>query len=129
MEMYHCKYSKDAAPGARLEDLYEVCGQAQKSVSWMYSQAKQVDLFSHMLRREPKRVGNQEATRFEKGNKKALLEVREKSRISEVRLAIVVVQPGLSKQKASNAQLELLAVTENYLLETYKIPFGLIASP
>lgn len=129
LEMYHCKYSKDAAPGARVEDLYEVCGQAQKSVSWMYSQEKQVDLFSHMLKREPKRVGNQEATRFEKGNKQALFEMRERSRVSEVRLAIFVVQPGLSKQKASNAQLELLAVTENYLLETYKIPFGVIASP
>lgn len=128
VEMYHCKYSKDAAPGARVEDLYEVCGQAQKSVSWMYSQEKQVDLFSHMLKREPKRVGNQEATRFEKGDKHGLFQVREMSRNSEVRLTIFLVQPGLSKMKASNAQLELLAVTENYLLETYKIPFGIIGS-
>ncbi len=50
------------------------------------------------------------------------------SRVSPVRIRIAVVQPGLSKQDASPAQLELLAVTENYLLETYNIPFGVMGS-
>jgi hypothetical protein len=46
----------------------------------------------------------------------------------QVSLNIYIVQPGLSKAKVTNDQLELLSVTENYLLETYKLPFGVIAN-
>jgi hypothetical protein len=41
---------------------------------------------------------------------------------------VYVVQPGLSKKGASEKQLALLSVTENYLMETYKLPFAVIAS-
>jgi hypothetical protein len=37
VELYHCKYSHDAEPGQRIGDLYEVCGQAQKSIAWASS--------------------------------------------------------------------------------------------
>jgi hypothetical protein len=42
---------------------------------------------------------------------------------------IFIVQPGLSKGRAGEDQLALLAVTELYLQETYAIPLGVIASP
>jgi hypothetical protein len=35
VEFYHCKYSSADVPGARIEDLYVVCGQAQTSIRWM----------------------------------------------------------------------------------------------
>ena len=60
VEFYHCKYSQAAAAGRRIEDLYEVCGQAQKSIAWMSSHEKRTDLFTHLLRREARR---QEAER------------------------------------------------------------------
>ena len=44
VEFYHCKYSQKATPGRRINDLYEVCGQAHKSVLWMLSPQKQIDL-------------------------------------------------------------------------------------
>ena len=50
VEFYHCKYSQEATPGQRIKDLYEVCGQAQKSISWMSSPEKRTDLFTHLLR-------------------------------------------------------------------------------
>lgn len=128
VELYHCKYSAKT-PGQRIEDLYAVCGQAQKSVYWMYSSHRQVDFFSHLLKREPKRRKGVESTRYQKGNRDTLIQIREMSKISIVRLKIFVVQPGLSKEKATTQQLELLSVTENYLMETYKIPFTVIASP
>jgi hypothetical protein len=34
MKFVHCKYSKEITPGARVADLYEVCGQTQKSIIW-----------------------------------------------------------------------------------------------
>lgn len=33
--LYHCKASCDPKPGARVKDVYEVCGQAAKSVPWL----------------------------------------------------------------------------------------------
>ena len=33
VEFYHCKYSQAAAAGHRIEDLYEVCDRAQKSIA------------------------------------------------------------------------------------------------
>ena len=54
--------------------------------------------------------------------------VIEMSRLCLVSLAIFIVQPGVSKAGASHDQLELLSVTENHLMETFRIPFGVIAS-
>jgi hypothetical protein len=92
------------------------------------SYAKQVELFTHFLRREPKRKEEQEATRFEKGNRDELIKIREMSRVLPMELKIFIVQTGLSQVDASNDQLQLLSVTENHLMETYKLPFGVIAS-
>ena len=39
-----------------------------------------------------------------------------------------MVQPGLSRSNATTEQLELISVTENYLMETYQLPFLFIAS-
>jgi hypothetical protein len=55
MEFYHCKYDRDPEPGQRVDDLYEICSQAQKSIQWMYSSEKRCDLSTHLLRREADR--------------------------------------------------------------------------
>jgi superfamily II DNA or RNA helicase len=128
VEFYHCKYSKEDKPGARLEDLYEVCGQAQKSIQWMRSHTKQTELFSHLLRRESKRLLRKSSTRFEIGDKDELLKLREMSHKYPMKLKIYIVQPGLSVKESGQEHLELLSVTENYLAETYMIPFEVIAS-
>jgi len=127
-EFYHCKYSQQSTAGQRIEDLYEVCGQAQKSISWMSSAEKRTDLFTHLLRREARRQAATGRSRYELGDQELLLTIREMSRLCPVSLAIYIVQPGLSKARATSAQLELLSVTENYLMETYRLPFGVIAS-
>lgn len=125
VEFYHCKFSSDAKPGARIEDLYAVCGQAQKSVRWM---EQPTDLFTHLLKREPREYKGKTGTRFEVGSDDDLWRIREKSRRSRVNLKISVVQPGVSKAKVSRSQLELLSVTENYLKETFMVSFSAITS-
>lgn len=129
VEFYHCKYSLSATPGARIKDMYEVCGQAQKSISWMTSTERQTDLFTHLLRRDAYRQDLGQPSRFERGDRNTLLAIREMSRIRPMTLSVHVVQPGVSAAMASRAQLELMSVTENYLMETYQVPFGVIASP
>jgi hypothetical protein len=128
VEFYHCKYSSEDAPGHRVEDLYEVCGQAQKSIAWMSSPQKKIDLFTHLLRREAKRQDDGGPTRFEVGGWESLQTIREMSHLCAVKLSIYIVQPGVSKAQASRDQLLLLAVTETYLLETRQVPFGVITS-
>jgi hypothetical protein len=51
------------------------------------------------------------------------------ARMRPINVRVFIVQPGLSKAKASRDQLELLSVTDNHLMETYQLPFGVIASP
>ena len=126
VEFYHCKFSGGIKPGARITDLYTVCGQAQKSIHWRENPTK---LFDHLLRREFKTENGLEVSRFEKGDRNKLEEIQKMSlTIPHVKLKIFIVQPGLSKSQASKEQLELLSVTENYLMETRKLPFEVIAS-
>jgi len=125
VELYHCKWSREPTPGARIADLYEVCGQAQKCIRW---KEKRTELFTHLLRREALRLEKNEATRLEVGAQENLLTIKEMSRFLPVNFNIYIVQPGLSKARASESQLELLSVTENYLMETYMLPFQIIAS-
>lgn len=127
IELFHCKYSSSMSPGARIGDLYEVCGQAQKSIRWADPQ-KQSELLFHMLRREVKTHAGHSTSRYEKGDKDKLYVIYEMSRSLPVHLKVHIVQPGLSKSRASEQQLELLSVTENYLMETYRLPFSVIAS-
>jgi len=129
VEFYHCKYSGGPEPGQRIDDLYEVCGQAQKSIRWMCSSEKRTDLFTHLLRREANREDAGLPTRYELGDKEMLQTIREMSHLCLVKLTIHIVQPGLSKARATPDQLELLSVTENHLMEIYALPFVVIASP
>ena len=129
VEFYHCKFSREATPGRRIEDLYELCGQAQKSISWMLSPEKRTDLFTHLLRREAARQEAGGRSRLEVGDSERLRTVREMSHLCEVTLKIFIVQPGVSKANVSRQQLLLMSVTENYLFETYQIPFTVITSP
>jgi hypothetical protein len=128
VEFYHCKYSQQATPGQRIEDLYEVCGQAQKSICWMSSPEKRTDLFTHLLRREARRQEASTSSRYEVGDGDLLQTIREMSRLCPVSLKIYIVQPGVSKANVTRDQLRLLSVTENYLMETFQLSFGVIAS-
>ncbi len=128
VEFYHCKYSRASSPGQRVEDLYEVCGQAHKSVSWMSSPEKRRDLFTHLLRREALRQDKGEGTRFEIGDAELLQTIREMSHLCRVTLKIFIVQPGVSRESATPDQLRLMGVADNYLYETYQLPFGVIAN-
>jgi hypothetical protein len=126
--LYHCKYSNRPLPGHRIDDLYVVCGQAQKSVAWVCSDNKKSDIFTHLLRREKDRVNNGRPTRFELGDIDLLQTIREMSYMLPVSISVAIVQPGLSCAEVSPDQLHLLGVTENYLMETYQLPFQVIAS-
>lgn len=128
IDLYHCKFSHSAAVGARVADLYELCGQAQKCIWWAASPMKKTDLFTHLMRRESTRTAQNRPTRIQRGSLELLQTLREMSRIYPVSVVVNVVQPGLSQTGASRDQLQLLGVTANHLTETYQLAFHVIGS-
>lgn len=128
VDLYHCKYSGEPEPGSRIEDMYEVCGQAQRSVLWLHNKDRRTDLFAHLLKREAVRIEGGRATRFEVGTKERLIQIRDLSRTCRVAIRAYIVQPGLSKTKAASHQLAVLGVTEKFLQETYQVPLQVYCS-
>lgn len=125
INLYHCKFSKELIPGARIDDLYVVCGQAQRSVYWRGNIG---GLFTHMQARDASRIKNKNASRFEKGDARTLLGIAKKAELLDVKFKVFIVQPGLSKDKITSGQQELLAVTNLYLRETFDIEMVVVAS-
>lgn len=64
VHLHHCKFSSDPNAGARLDDLYEVCGQTPKSIRGR----ERPDIFlRHLLKREADRRRAGRPSRFERG--------------------------------------------------------------
>ena len=125
IDLYHCKYSHGDEPGARVSDLYEVCGQSQKSVNWKVKPDK---IFKHMIKREQLRQSKYESTRFEIGDENKLNTIMSMAKIYPIKMNVYIVQPGISKKLVSNEQLNLLGVTQTWLLETLGVKLYVIVS-
>lgn len=125
IRLVHCKYSSKKTPGSRVADLYELCGQAHKSVHWK----RAPQLIDHLVRRERNRRSKHGRTGFEVGDDAALRALQHPARFLRARLEISIVQPGLSAASVSAQQLELLACAEVYVYETAHAVFNVICSP
>ena len=118
--LVHCKFSSKDTPGARVADLYEVCGQAERStVRRVHPSAT----FQNLIRRERNRQQRYNRDGFEVGNLTTLYDLQDASERLRPRFTIAIAQPGLSKAKAGNEQLELLAATELYVSQVAKADF------
>lgn len=125
IKLVHCKFSSESEPGGRVADLYEVCGQAHKSVRWK----RAPDLIEHLIRRERNRQAKYGRVGFETGDEAKLRSLEYRVRALRSRLEIAVAQPGLSAARVSDSQLQLLACTEVYLHETALAKLEVICSP
>jgi len=127
VKFFHLKFAKKGKVSQDIENLYQVCGQAQKSVSWVHSDARK--FFDHLLRRETKRRKGIECSRLEKGSRTDLESLRESVHWNiRMEFSICIVQPGLSKSQATPEQLTLLGVTESFLMETALVQLEVICS-
>ena len=119
----HCKFASQGKVAAVIEDLYEVCGQAQKSSHWGRDFRL---LFEHLARRQKKLPS---PGGFARGSMKDLNRLIDRVRMLLTTYSVAIAQPGLSKSKVSPAQLELLGSSEVYLHETYAAQFQVFSSP
>lgn len=125
IQLYHCKYSHGKKPGKRLEDLYEVCGQAQRSVYWKMRIEKMIE---RMLDRDKSYMNKYGVSRFVVGDPELLRIYRNKLKVYEPEVEIYIVQPGVSKSKISKEMLKILGATQDWCQETYMIPFFVISN-
>lgn len=118
VELYHCKFSSQSEPGARVADLYEVCGQAMKAVRWADPRSK----FLQRIRKQAEnRVHAGGASRFIVGDRALLDEWLATRREMITRFSMVLVQPGYSKAQANPAHFPILGAVRSYLMQTYSI--------
>lgn len=125
--LYHLKYAIKGLVSNQIKNLYEVCGQAQKSVNWKHKEGK--EFINHLLRRKTKIWNNQVSDRILKGSIEDLENLLSiaKQRIP-IEFQIFIVQPSVSKENVSDDILTLLGVTENYIKEIGGIDLEIIAS-
>lgn len=124
-EFYHCKYSSKEKAGRRVSDLYEVCGQAEKSVEWKQDMINVID---RMIKRENKRINDKKTSRFEEGDFEVLGEIKNRLKLYPASLKIFVVQPGVDGESITNEMHQVLMASRTYLQETYGIEMNLICS-
>jgi len=92
VELYHLKYAKGGKVNTRIDNLYEVCGQAQKSIHWKFREGK--EFFEHLLRRKTKFHQGEHCPRLQKGTEQDLIELLNlaKNRLP-LEFKIFIVQP------------------------------------
>lgn len=125
VELYHCKYSNDKIPGARINDLYEVCGQTEKSVFW---KSDGVELINRMKCREAKRLKNSSVSRFELGNIDILNIIQKKMLHKQIKMKIFMVQPGVDSSRISPEMRVILGGTRDFCRDTFSVSVKLICS-
>lgn len=118
--LVHCKYTSSDTAGARVADLYEVCGQAQKSIR---SRHYLPEMFQRLIRRERNRTQKHAYSGFVVGTGEALYRVQDQSRLLRPEFTIAISQPGLSQSGASADQMQLLGTTEVYVREVAAAEF------
>lgn len=127
IQPYHLKFAQAGQPRQLVDDLYEVCGQALKSINWKFKESK--ELFEHFLRRETKKRNGKTCSRIELGTKEKISYLKEIARKGyPVEFEIFIVQPGLSSDNPSAEQLSLIAVVNSYLKGKANISLTVIGS-
>jgi hypothetical protein len=119
VRLYHGKGAGGPAPGDRVDDLYEVCGQATKCVQWRSKKR----LVSHVKTRL--RTGSC----FQKGDLPSFLTLVEPYIRYQFSLEVYAMQPGVSKSQLSPKMATLLATTNRGLVSVGCQRLRVICSP
>jgi len=111
IHLFHLKFAYEGKVTGRIDNFYEVCGQAQKSLNWKHSDPKR--FFTHLF----KRIKNKK--RILKGNEDLLEEIQTNAMWGMQRnYQISIVQPGVNFDSMSDGIKTLLSNTSYYLKTT-----------
>ncbi len=124
--LVHCKWAHDGKVGRRVADLYELCGQAQKSVRWRHHMPA---MFARLIYRERQRVERNGTSGIEVGTDGDLYTLADESRRLSPRLTIALAQPGLTKARITLDQQHLLGSAQAYASIAAAANFRVDCSP
>lgn len=125
--LFHLKYAINGKTSGDINNLYQVCGQANKSIRWKYSQSRK--LFDSILRRNERKEAKGYPSSIISGTIEDLIRYREQALNSkQLRFHIAIVQPGLSKAKCSEEIQIVLGNVQQYLKEVSAIDFSVYCS-
>jgi superfamily II DNA or RNA helicase len=116
---YHCKASSSASPGARVEDVYEVCAQVVKSLIWMTD-------ITRLRRNVERRIAGGSA--FIRGDRELLRDLLSRAAAQALTYQVAVVQPGVSASKLPPKMQQVLGAADLYLTAAGWQPLRVIAS-
>ena len=125
IQFYHCKFSGGDQPGARVSDLYEVCGQAEKCIKWVQNTK---ELIERLKKRENVRSIGGLPSRFEVGDMQLLHTLKNKLKFYSTKYQVFIVQPGVDGSQISQPMHQVLCSASSYLMDTYNIELKLICS-
>lgn len=127
ISLFHLKFAKGGKVSNSIENLYQVCGQAQKSVRWKYVGGHKI--FDHILKRNERKEQQGKSSTILKGSIEEIIKLREEaSNKKELRYHVVIVQPGMSKSNCTNEMKIILGNTVNVLHEMANIDCQIICS-
>jgi hypothetical protein len=113
VHLVHCKFSSDPTPGARVDDLYAVCGQAHRSA---HHRQHIPDMVTNLVRRETARQTRGRSGLLV-GDDRTLTGLLDAVRSRRPDVRVTVVQPGLRKSQARARHLQILGAAEVYVAE------------
>ena len=125
--LFHLKFAKAGKVSNDINNLYQVCGQAQKSARWKHLRGDH--MFNRLLGHDQSKTRAGKGSSLLKGSLDQLKRLKEKA-YNRKRLVfhVVIVQPGMSKRTATDEMRLLLGVTKKYLFETAHIDCRVICS-
>jgi hypothetical protein len=121
VQLYHCKGATGAGAGHRLADIYEITGQAVKSVTWALKQR----IAGTIRRRFTHGIGSH---RFIKGDLDALEHLLSVTTAAQIDFEFIAAQPGLLKDGLPAPLSNLLAASSDYLVRGGFQPLRVLAS-
>lgn len=114
IHLFHLKYAKNGVISNDIDNFYQVCGQAEKSLKWKHKEGR--EFFNHLFKRKTKTFGGNSCSRIIKGTEDDLENLLNQAKWTKaMRFHIYIVQPSLSKANPSNDILLLLGNVQHYL--------------
>ena len=128
IKFFHCKKQGGSRPRCDLNDIYEVCGQAVKSVNWAHRKL----LNEQMLNRSEKNKIDQ---KLKKGSLATIKTILASFDNPILPVEIVIVQPGLkttgltvNQKEAFNRIKLLLSAADGYLKDVSQCKISVLCS-
>ena len=121
MALYHCKGAGGAAPGDRVDDVYEVAGQVVKSLCWINDEATLLDRLEH------RRVKC--GSEYLAGSSARLAQMVAERDARPVVYEMAVVQPGVSGGDCSARLQEVLGAASDYIIREGCEKLRIVCSP